>query len=77
MRDNCARDDAQEHRIKQMQEGLVCFLERCDPVHPTPVRPFATTWEQRRLPAPTDQQQQQWDEQLGVAPIIQSKGTDI
>ena len=42
MRDNCARDDAQERRIKQMQEGLARFLERCDPAHPTPVRPFAT-----------------------------------
>ena len=42
MRDNCARDGAQEHRIKQMQEGLARFLERCDPAHPTPVRPFAT-----------------------------------
>ena len=42
MRDNCARDEAQERRIKQMQEGLARFLERCDPAHPTPVRPFAT-----------------------------------
>ena len=42
MRDNCALDGAQEHRIKQMQEGLVRLLERCDPAHPTPVRPFAT-----------------------------------
>ena len=42
MRDNCVRDDAQERRIKQMQEGLARFLERCDPAHPTPVHPFAT-----------------------------------
>ena len=42
MRDNCAHDDAQERRIKQMQEGLARFLERCDPAHPTPVCPFAT-----------------------------------
>ena len=42
MRDNCARDEAQERRIKQMQEGLARFLERCDPANPTPVRPFAT-----------------------------------
>ena len=41
MRDSCARDGAQEHRIQQMQEGLALFLERCDPTHPTPVRPFA------------------------------------
>ena len=41
-RDNCARDGAQERRIKQMQEGLARFLERCDPAYPTPVRPFAT-----------------------------------
>ena len=30
-RDSCARDGAQERRIKQMQEGLARFLERCDP----------------------------------------------
>ena len=42
MRDSCARDGAQENRIKQMQEGLARFLERCDPAHPTPVCPFAT-----------------------------------
>ena len=42
MRDSCARDDAQENRIQQMQEGLATFLERCDPAHPTSVRPFAT-----------------------------------
>ena len=42
MRDHCARDSAQEHRIKQIQEGLASFLERCDPAHPTPLRPFAT-----------------------------------
>ena len=41
-RDNCARDSAQDNRIKQIQEGLARFLEICDPAHPTPVRPFAT-----------------------------------
>ena len=35
MRDSCARDDAQENRIQQMQEGLATFLERCNPAHPT------------------------------------------
>ena len=45
MRDSCARDSAQvttNNRIKQIQEGLARFIERCDPAHPTPVRPFAT-----------------------------------
>ena len=32
-RDSCARDGAQERRIIQMQEGLTCFLEKCDPTH--------------------------------------------
>ena len=42
MRDNCARDSEQNNRIKQIQEGLACFIERCDPAHPTPAHSFAT-----------------------------------
>ena len=42
MRDNCARDSEQNNRIKQIQEGLARFIERCDPAHPTPARSFAT-----------------------------------
>ena len=45
MRDNRARESEQvstNNRIKQIQEGLARFMERCDPAHPTPVRPFAT-----------------------------------
>ena len=45
MRDSRARDSDQvtaNNRIKQIQEGLARFIERCDPAHPTPVRPFAT-----------------------------------
>ena len=44
-RDNQARDTEQataNNRIKQIQEGLARFIERCDPAHPTPARPFAT-----------------------------------
>ena len=37
-----ARDSDTNNRIKQMQEGLARFIEKCDPAHPTPVRPFAT-----------------------------------
>ena len=33
---------ATNNRIKQIQERLARFMERCDPAHPTPVRPFAT-----------------------------------
>ena len=39
-RDSCARDGAQERRIQQMQEGLVRFLERCDPTHLAAAHPF-------------------------------------
>ena len=42
MRDNCARDSDQNNRIKQIQEGLARFIERCDPAHPTPACSFAT-----------------------------------
>ena len=42
MWDNCARDSEQNNRIKQIQEGLVRFIERCDPANPTPARSFAT-----------------------------------
>ena len=45
MRDSRVRDSDQvttNNRIKQIQEGLVRFIERCDPAHPTPVRPFTT-----------------------------------
>ena len=41
-RDNCARDSEQNNRIKQIQEGLARFIEKCDPAHPTPGRSFAT-----------------------------------
>ena len=46
-RDNHARDTEQataSNRIKQIQEGLARFIERCDPAHPTPARPFATPY---------------------------------
>ena len=42
-RDNRTRDNEQvtaNNRIKQIQEGLARFIERCDPAHPTLVRPF-------------------------------------
>ena len=39
-RDSCVRNGAQERQIQQMQEGLVCFLERCDPTLLAAVRPF-------------------------------------
>ena len=45
MRDNRAGESDQvatNNRIKQIQEGLARFMERCDPAHPTPVRPFVT-----------------------------------
>ena len=42
MRDSRAHDSDTHNRIKQIQEGLARFIERCDPAHPTPVRPFAT-----------------------------------
>ena len=38
MRDNRARESDQastNNRIKQIQEGLARFMERCDPAHPT------------------------------------------
>ena len=41
-RDNCARDSEQKNRIKQIQEGLARFIERCDPAHPKLARSFAT-----------------------------------
>ena len=42
MWDNGARDSEQNNRIKQIQEGLARFIERCDPAHSTPARSFAT-----------------------------------
>ena len=45
MQNNRARNSDQastNNRIKQIQEGLAHFIERCDPAHPTPVCPFAT-----------------------------------
>ena len=39
-RDSRAREGAQERRIQEMQEGLACFLERCDPAHLAAARPF-------------------------------------
>ena len=45
MRENRARESDQvatNNWIKQIQEGLAHFMERCDPAHLTPVRPFAT-----------------------------------
>ena len=45
MRENRVCDSeppAPNNRIKQIQEGLARFMERCDLAHPTPVRPFAT-----------------------------------
>ena len=42
-RDSCVRDGAQERRIKQMQEGLARFLERCDPRHLAAARPFESS----------------------------------
>ena len=44
MRDSRARDCDTNNQIKQIQEGLTRFIERCDPAHPTPVRPFATPY---------------------------------
>ena len=40
MRENRAHDNDQlatNNQIKQIQEGLARFMERCDPVHPTPM----------------------------------------
>ena len=42
MRDSHACDSDTNNRIKQIQEGLARFIERCDPAHPTPVRPCDT-----------------------------------
>ena len=42
MRDNRTRDSDQNNRIKQIQEELARFIERCDPAHPTPACSFAT-----------------------------------
>ena len=39
-KNSCTRDGDQERRIQQMQEGLACFLERCNPAHLTAARPF-------------------------------------
>ena len=39
-RDSRAREGVQERRIQEMQEGLACFLERCDPAHLAAARPF-------------------------------------
>ena len=40
LRDSRAREEAQERRIHDMQEGLARFLERCDPTHLTAARRF-------------------------------------
>ena len=42
MRDNCACGSEQNNRIKQIQEGLAHFIERCDPAHSTPPHSFET-----------------------------------
>ena len=39
-RDSRTREGAQERRIQDMQEGLACFLKRCDPAHLAAARPF-------------------------------------
>ena len=40
LRDNRAREGAQERRIHDMQEGLARFLERCDPTHLAAARQY-------------------------------------
>ena len=39
-RDSRAREGAQERRIKEMQEGLARFLEKCNPAHLATAHPF-------------------------------------
>ena len=43
MKDNRAHENGQlatNKQIKLIQEGLACFMETCDPAHPTPLRTF-------------------------------------